>query len=75
VAGREVTVNCVAPGYIMTAMTEGLPEAVKKALLEMIPMKRMGTPEDVAQAVKFLLSDQAAYITGQVIHVNGGMYT
>jgi 3-oxoacyl-[acyl-carrier protein] reductase len=75
VAGREVTVNCVAPGYIMTAMTEGLPEAVKKAFLEMIPMKRMGTPEDVAQAVKFLLSDQAAYITGQVIHVNGGMYT
>jgi 3-oxoacyl-[acyl-carrier protein] reductase len=56
-------------------MTENLPEAVKKAFLEMIPMKRMGTPEDVAQAVKFLLSDQAAYITGQVIHVNGGMYT
>jgi 3-oxoacyl-[acyl-carrier protein] reductase len=75
VAGREITVNCVAPGYIMTAMTENLPEAVKKAFLDMIPMKRMGTPEDVAQAVKFLLSDQAAYITGQVIHVNGGMYT
>jgi 3-oxoacyl-[acyl-carrier protein] reductase len=75
VAGRGVTVNCVAPGYIMTAMTENLPEAVKKAFLEMIPMKRMGTPEDVAQAAKFLLSDQAAYITGQVIHVNGGMYT
>jgi len=75
VAGREITVNCVAPGYIKTAMTEGLPEAVKQAFLEMIPMKRMGTPEDVAQAVKFLLSDQAAYITGQVIHVNGGMYT
>ena len=75
VAGREVTVNCVAPGYIKTAMTEGLPEAAKKAFLELIPMKRMGTPEDVAQAVKFLLSDQAAYITGQVIHVNGGMYT
>jgi 3-oxoacyl-[acyl-carrier protein] reductase len=75
VAGREITVNCVAPGYIRTAMTEGLPEAVKKAFLEMIPMKRMGTPEDVAQAVRFLLSDQAAYITGQVIHVNGGMYT
>lgn len=75
VAAREVTVNGVAPGYISTAMTEGLPEAVKKAFLDMIPMKRMGTPEDVAQAVKFLLSDQAAYITGQVIHVNGGMYT
>jgi 3-oxoacyl-[acyl-carrier protein] reductase len=75
VAGREVTVNAVAPGYIATAMTEGLPEAVKKAFLEMIPMKRMGAPEEVAGAVKFLLSDQAAYITGQVIHVNGGMYT
>jgi len=75
VAGREITVNCVAPGYIKTAMTEGLPEAVKQAFLELIPMKRLGTPEDVAQAVKFLLSDQAAYITGQVIHVNGGMYT
>ncbi len=75
VAAREITVNCVAPGYIQTAMTESLPEAVKKAFLEMIPMRRLGTPEDVAQAVKFLLSDQAAYITGQVIHVNGGMYT
>jgi len=74
VAARGITVNCVAPGYIATAMTEVLPEEVKKAFLELIPMKRMGTPEDVAQAVKFLLSDQAAYITGQVIHVNGGMY-
>ncbi len=74
-AGREVTVNCVAPGYIATAMTEGLPEAVKKAFLDMIPMKRMGTPEEISQAVRFLLSDQASYITGQVIHVNGGMYT
>ncbi|MBN2408216.1 MAG: 3-oxoacyl-[acyl-carrier-protein] reductase [Candidatus Aminicenantes bacterium] len=75
VAGRDVTANCVAPGYIATAMTESLPEAVKKAFLEMIPMKRMGTPQDVAQAVKFLLSDEASYITGQIIHVNGGMYT
>jgi 3-oxoacyl-[acyl-carrier protein] reductase len=75
VAGRGITVNAVAPGYIATAMTEGLPEAVKKAFLDLIPMKRMGTPDDVAQAVKFLLSDQASYITGQVIHVNGGMYT
>jgi len=74
VAARGITVNCVAPGYIATAMTEVLPEEVKKAFLELIPMKRMGTPDDVAQAVKFLLSDQAAYITGQVIHVNGGMY-
>lgn len=75
VASREVTVNGVAPGYVATAMTEALPEAVKNAFLEMIPMKRMGTPEEIAQTVKFLLSDQAAYITGQVIHVNGGMYT
>jgi len=74
VAGRGITVNCVAPGYISTAMTESLPEAVKKAFLDMIPMKRMGTPAEVAQAVKFLLSDEASYITGQVIHVNGGMY-
>ncbi|MEW5899888.1 MAG: 3-oxoacyl-[acyl-carrier-protein] reductase [Acidobacteriota bacterium] len=75
VAGRGITVNCVAPGYVATAMTESLPEAVKKAFLDLIPMKRMGTPDDIAQAVKFLLSDQASYITGQVIHVNGGMYT
>lgn len=74
VAARGITVNCVAPGYIATAMTEALSEEIKKTFLEMIPMKRMGTPEDVAQVVKFLLSDQAAYITGQVIHVNGGMY-
>lgn len=74
VAGRGITVNCVAPGYIATAMTERLSEEVKKAFLEMIPMKRMGTPAEVAQVVKFLLSDQASYITGQVIHVNGGMY-
>jgi 3-oxoacyl-[acyl-carrier protein] reductase len=73
VAGRGITVNCVAPGYISTAMTESLPEAVKKAFLDLIPMKRMGTPADVAQAVRFLLSDEASYITGQVIHVNGGM--
>ena len=75
VAGRGITANCVAPGYIVTAMTESLSEAVKNAFLEMIPMKRLGTADDVAQAVKFLLSDQASYITGQVIHVNGGMYT
>jgi len=75
VARRGVTANCVAPGYITTAMTERLPAAVKNSFLEMIPMKRMGAPGDVAQAVKFLLSDQASYITGQVIHVNGGMYT
>ena len=74
VASRGVTVNCVAPGYITTAMTEALPEEVKKAFLDIIPMKKLGLPKDVASAVKFLLSDDAAYITGQVINVNGGMY-
>jgi 3-oxoacyl-[acyl-carrier protein] reductase len=75
VAGRNITVNCVAPGYIATAMTEKLPEAVKTAFLASIPMQRFGLPEDVARAVRFLCSDDAAYITGQVLHVNGGLYT
>jgi len=74
VAGRGITVNAVAPGYIATPMTAGLPEAVKTAFLGVIPMQRFGEPADVAHAVKFLCSDEAAYITGQVIHVNGGMY-
>jgi 3-oxoacyl-[acyl-carrier protein] reductase len=74
VAGRGVTVNCVAPGYIETAMTGVLPEEVKKAFLEIIPMKKFGLPKDVASAVKFLLSDDASYITGHVVNVNGGMY-
>jgi len=75
VAARGITVNCVAPGYISTAMTDKLPDEVKQAFLDLIPMKRFGSPEDVAQAVKFLLSDAAGYITGQVISINGGMYT
>ena len=74
VAARGITVNAVAPGYIATAMTEGLPEDIKKAFLEIIPMKKFGLPKDVASAVKFLLSDEAAYITGLVVNVNGGMY-
>jgi len=74
VAGRGVTVNCVAPGYIQTAMTERLPEEVKRTFLEIIPAKRFGLPLEVAFAVKFLLSEEAAYITGQVLSVNGGMY-
>jgi 3-oxoacyl-[acyl-carrier protein] reductase len=74
VAARNITVNCVAPGYIATPMTEKLPEAVKAAFLASIPMQRLGTPEDVSKAVMFLCSDAAAYITGQVLHVNGGMF-
>ncbi|MCX6571824.1 MAG: 3-oxoacyl-[acyl-carrier-protein] reductase [Candidatus Aminicenantes bacterium] len=71
---RGITVNAVAPGFIATAMTDVLPEDVKKAYLEIIPMKKFGLPKDVASAVRFLLSDDAAYITGQVVSVNGGMY-
>ena len=74
VASRGITVNCVAPGYIATSMTERLPEEVKKAFMDNIPLKRFGLPKEVASAVKFLLSDEAAYITGQVINVNGGLY-
>lgn len=73
VASRSITVNAVAPGYIATSMTRALPDSVKEKFLELIPMKRFGEPEEVAQAVRFLLSDEAAYITGQVLSVNGGM--
>ncbi len=72
-ASRNVTVNAVAPGFIQTEMTENLPEAVKAEMLAEIPLQRFGGPEEVAYAVAFLASDAAAYITGQVIHVNGGM--
>jgi 3-oxoacyl-[acyl-carrier protein] reductase len=74
VAARGITVNAVAPGYIATPMTANLPEAVKTAFLGLIPLQRFGEPAEVAHAVKFLCSDEAAYITGHVIHVNGGMY-
>jgi len=73
-AARNVTVNAVAPGFIETDMTAVLSEKARKAMLDQVPMGRGGQPEDVAAAVKFLASDDAAYITGQVIHVNGGMY-
>jgi 3-oxoacyl-[acyl-carrier protein] reductase len=73
-APRGITVNAVAPGFIDTPMTAVLPEKVKEAMLAQIPLGRFGQPEDVADVVAFLASDRAAYITGQVIHVNGGMY-
>ena len=71
---RNITVNCIAPGFIATDMTENLPEAQKAALLAQIPLGRLGTAEEVAQAVVYLASAQAGYITGTELHVNGGMY-
>lgn len=73
-AERGVTVNAVAPGFIDTAMTQALPEEARKTLMAQIPMGRLGTVDDVALAVSFLASDDASYMTGQVLHVNGGMY-
>jgi 3-oxoacyl-[acyl-carrier protein] reductase len=71
---RGITVNAVAPGFIETDMTAVLSEKVKESMLSTIPLQRAGIPQDVADAITFLASDQAAYITGQVIHVTGGMY-
>jgi 3-oxoacyl-[acyl-carrier protein] reductase len=73
-ANRGITANAVAPGFIETAMTQALPENVRAELAKQIPMGKLGTPEDVANAVRFLASPWASYISGQVIHVNGGMY-
>ena len=72
--GRSITVNCVAPGFIATDMTHGLPEAVKASMLAQIPVGRLGTAEEVAHAVVFLASREAAYVTGTELHVNGGMH-
>ena len=71
---RNITVNCIAPGFIETDMTAGLGEEQQKALLGQIPLGHLGKPQDIAHAVVFVASPQAAYITGQEIHVNGGMY-
>ena len=71
---RNITVNCVAPGFIDTAMTKALEEKQRAALVANVPLGRLGTPEDIAAAVGFLASPAAAYITGTTIHVNGGMY-
>jgi 3-oxoacyl-[acyl-carrier protein] reductase len=73
-ADRGITVNAVAPGFISTSMTDAIPERDREALIAQIPMKRLGTPEDVAQAVYFLASEGANYITGQVLGINGGLY-
>jgi len=74
IGSRGITVNCVAPGFIDTDMTQALPEASRAALLGQIPLGRLGRPEDIAAAVVFLASPGAAYITGATLHVNGGMY-
>jgi len=74
IGSRNITVNCVAPGFIDTDMTKVLSEEQHKALLEQIPLGRLGAPEDIAAAVVFLASPQASYITGTTLHVNGGMY-
>ena len=73
VASRNITCNAVAPGFIETAMTSGLSEEFKQTALKMIPLGRVGSSDDIANAVAFLASDEAAYITGHVLNVNGGM--
>jgi 3-oxoacyl-[acyl-carrier protein] reductase len=74
VGSRNVTVNCIAPGFIDTDMTRELTEPQINALLQQIPLGRFGLPEDIAAAVSFLASPQAGYVTGTTLHVNGGMY-
>jgi len=73
-ASKRVTVNAVAPGFIETSMLAGVPENIRARILEQIPMKRFGNPEEVAKAVSFLASEDASYITGHVLNVNGGQY-
>jgi len=74
VGSRGITVNVVAPGFIVTDMTDGLAEAAREALLKQVPLGKLGSSEDIAHAVAFLASPQAGYITGETLHVNGGMY-
>jgi 3-oxoacyl-[acyl-carrier protein] reductase len=74
IGSRNITVNCVAPGFIDTDMTKGLPEEQREALISQIPLNRLGDPADIAAAVSFLAAPTAAYITGETINVNGGMY-
>lgn len=72
-AARNIRVNAVAPGFIETAMTDGIPEKIREGMIASIPLGRMGQPEDVAKAVCFLASDESSYMTGQVLVVDGGM--
>ncbi len=74
VASRNITVNAVAPGYIVTAMTDAMTEEQKKSVTELIPLGRVGTDLDIANAVRFLAGNEAAYITGHVLDVNGGLH-
>ena len=74
VGSRGITVNAIAPGYIQTDMTEVISEKVKEQILSQIPLSRFGKPEEISQLVDFLISDEASYITGQTIHINGGLY-
>jgi 3-oxoacyl-[acyl-carrier protein] reductase len=74
IGSRNITVNCIAPGFIDTDMTKALSQEQHASLLTQIPLARLGAPEDIAHAVAFLASPQAAYITGTTLHVNGGMY-
>ena len=73
IGSRGITVNCVAPGFIDTDMTRNLPEDYKNQLLKKIPLGKLGSPNDIANAVAFLASDNASYITGETLHINGGM--
>lgn len=73
-AGRNITVNAVAPGVVLTEMGESIPEAHRQEMLKQIPLNRFGTPEDIARAILFLCSDLAGYMTGQIVHVNGGWW-
>jgi len=72
-ASRGITVNCIAPGFIATPMTDVLTDEQKKAILARVPADRLGTPDEIAAGVVFLASDEAAYVTGQTLHINGGM--
>lgn len=71
---RQITVNAIAPGFIATDMTDALDDAIKSKMIAQVPLNRLGQPQDIADAVSFLASDRAGYITGTVLHINGGMY-